>query len=117
MDWLIFILSVIEAIAWPVGFVAAVVFLRQEWVDVIGRIQGIKHKETQIEFGNRLQQTLGKRHACRNDCSRCGSCSASMEAVCALLRLLQSCWGSLNTRVCRCRLKLWVEKGADDSGS
>jgi len=35
MDWLNFILSVIEAIAWPVAFVAAVVFLRQEWVDVI----------------------------------------------------------------------------------
>jgi len=30
MDWLIFILSVIEAIAWPVAFVAAVVFLRQD---------------------------------------------------------------------------------------
>jgi hypothetical protein len=60
MDWLIFILSVIEAIAWPVAFVAAVVFLRQEWVDVIGRIQGVKHKEAQIEFGNRLQEASEK---------------------------------------------------------
>jgi hypothetical protein len=37
-----------------------VVFLRQEWVDVIGRIQGIKHKETQIEFGHRLQEASKK---------------------------------------------------------
>jgi len=56
MDWLIFILSVIEAIAWPVAFFAAVVFLRQEWVDIIGRIQGIKRKETKIKFGSRLQE-------------------------------------------------------------
>jgi hypothetical protein len=60
MDWLIFILSVIEAIAWPVAFVAAVVFLRQEWVDVIGRIQGTKHKEIQTEFGHRLQEASKK---------------------------------------------------------
>jgi hypothetical protein len=56
MDWLKFILSVIEAIAWPVAFVAAVVFLRQEWADIIGRFQGIKRKETKIKFGNHLPQ-------------------------------------------------------------
>jgi hypothetical protein len=33
-----------------------VVFLRQEWVDVIGRIQSTKHKEIQIDFGHRLQE-------------------------------------------------------------
>jgi len=67
MDWLIFILSVIEAIAWPVALVATVVFLRQEWVDIIGRIQGVKHKETQIEFGDRLQEASEKAKSCLPD--------------------------------------------------
>jgi hypothetical protein len=55
MDWLIFIVSVIEAIAWPVALIAAVVFLREELVEVVGRIQGIKHKDISIKFG-RLQE-------------------------------------------------------------
>jgi len=56
MDWLIFIVSVIEAIAWPVAFIAAVVFLREELVEVVGRIQGIKHKKIKIKLGRRLQE-------------------------------------------------------------
>lgn len=56
MDWLTFISSVIDSIAWPSALIAAIILLRTELVEAIGRIQSIKHKETQIEFSNRIQE-------------------------------------------------------------
>lgn len=56
MDWLSFFSSVIDSIAWPLALVVAVFVLRAEVIEAIGRIQIIKHKETQIEFSNRVQE-------------------------------------------------------------
>jgi hypothetical protein len=56
MDWLTFLSTVIDSIAWPSALIVAVVLLRAELVEAIGRIQSIKHKETQIEFSNRVQE-------------------------------------------------------------
>jgi len=56
MDWLTFISSIISSTAWPLALVVAVVLLRKELVGAISRIQSIKHKETQIEFSNRIQE-------------------------------------------------------------
>ncbi|WP_027328738.1 hypothetical protein [Marinimicrobium agarilyticum] len=56
MDWLTFISLVIDSVAWPFALVATIILLRKELVEAIGRVQSIKHNETQIEFSNRIHE-------------------------------------------------------------
>lgn len=54
MDWMTFIVEILKATAWPLTAVVAIILLRKGLVELLPRIQKLKHKDTEIEFAKAI---------------------------------------------------------------
>ncbi len=55
MDWKSFILGLIEALNWPLFLLVVILCFKKPIEGLIVRISSLKHKETTIEFIERLE--------------------------------------------------------------
>ena len=60
MDSLTFVSRLIEAIAWPVFAVVAVLLLRKPIVKLLPTLQRAKYKDWELEFGEKLEEAENK---------------------------------------------------------
>ena len=54
MDWLQFISSVVDALAWPVAVVTLVYLLKNPIKELVPLLQKMKYKDFEMEFGRKL---------------------------------------------------------------
>ncbi len=55
MDWLTFLATIIQAVAWPVTIVAIAYLLRKELRALIPLLTKLKYKDIELEFGRRVE--------------------------------------------------------------
>lgn len=56
MDWLQFISSIVDALAWPIAVVILVYFLRKPVKELVPLLQKMKYKDFEMEFGRKLAE-------------------------------------------------------------
>lgn len=54
MDWLQFVASMVDSLAWPAAALAIVTILRKPLRDLLPLLQKLKYKDLELEFGRRL---------------------------------------------------------------
>jgi|GEM_PF-6836413 len=55
MDWLSFISKLIEDMAWPASFIAAIVFLRSPIFSILPNLKTLKVKDVELSFGEAIR--------------------------------------------------------------
>lgn len=56
MDWLSFISTVIDSVAWPAAVIILVLLLRKPISNLIPLLQKLKYKDLELEFGRRIEE-------------------------------------------------------------
>ncbi|CAE6506846.1 conserved hypothetical protein [Nitrosomonas nitrosa] len=56
MDWMTFIVEMVKALAWPVAVALAVFYFKGEVAKLIPRLKKLKHKDTEFEFAERIEE-------------------------------------------------------------
>jgi hypothetical protein len=56
VDWLTFLATIVQAVAWPVTIVAIAYLLRKELRALIPLLTKLKYKDIELEFGRRVEQ-------------------------------------------------------------
>ena len=56
MNWLTFIASLVDAIAWPVAIIAVVLLLRQPIARLLPELRELRYKDFRVEFGRKLEE-------------------------------------------------------------
>lgn len=56
MDWLQFISSIVNALAWPAAFIILVFLLRNPVKELVPLLQKMKYKDFEMEFGKKLSE-------------------------------------------------------------
>jgi len=56
MNWLEFIASTVESIAWPVVILVLIVLLRKPFAELVPFLERLKYKDFEIEFAERVQE-------------------------------------------------------------
>ena len=69
MDWLDFIASVVRSVAWPAALVLIAWLLRAELKALLGRLETVRHKETEASFA-RAVEDVSSEVAERDDAER-----------------------------------------------
>ncbi|MBL1147699.1 MAG: hypothetical protein HND56_12655 [Pseudomonadota bacterium] len=56
MDWKTFFSEIINSIAWPFTIFSTVYLFRNEFSQILSRIKKLKHKDTEVEFREGIEQ-------------------------------------------------------------
>lgn len=60
MDWKTFFAQIITAIVWPAVVVFAIYQLKDKLGDLLPRLKKLKHKETEIEFAEKITELISE---------------------------------------------------------
>jgi hypothetical protein len=58
MDWMTFIVEMTKALAWPVAGVLGIFYFKGEVAKLLPRLKKLKHKDTELEFAERVEELV-----------------------------------------------------------
>ncbi len=61
MDWKTFIAQIIDSVIWPGVIVFAIWLLKDKLGELLPRLKKLKHKETEIEFAEKITELVSER--------------------------------------------------------